>query len=186
MKRRLNHDEAELWGLVAKTARPLRPSKPAPLVQTLKKGKATASKPAFSIDHFEIGSRPGSRPLPQPTVRPKPTMDAKKFGKLKKGRLVPEATLDLHGMTQAEAYPELIGFVSRAATRGMRLVLVITGKGKSKNNEAFYEVSGVLRQNVPGWLASPAIKPLILEVVQAHQKHGGGGAYYVYLRRNGK
>ncbi|MFW5655927.1 MAG: Smr/MutS family protein, partial [Roseicyclus sp.] len=42
---------------------------------------------------------------------------------------------------------------------------------------------GVLKQQVPGWLTAPPLGALVLEVREAHQRHGGGGAYYVYLKR---
>jgi DNA-nicking Smr family endonuclease len=36
---------------------------------------------------------------------------------------------------------------------------------------------------VPHWLTSGALRPLVLQVTEAHRTHGGSGAYYVYLRR---
>jgi DNA-nicking Smr family endonuclease len=36
---------------------------------------------------------------------------------------------------------------------------------------------------VPGWLHLPPLGPAVLQVTEAHQRHGGSGAYYVYLRR---
>jgi DNA-nicking Smr family endonuclease len=32
-------------------------------------------------------------------------------------------------------------------------------------------------------LAMPPLSTAVLQVTQAHLRHGGGGAYYVYLRR---
>ena len=43
---------------------------------------------------------------------------------------------------------------------------------------------GVLRHQVPQWLSMPPLSALVLQITQAHVSHGGGGAYYVYLRRN--
>ena len=59
-------------------------------------------------------------------------MDAKAFARMSRGKLSPEARIDLHGMTLAEAHPELIGFILNAQAQGLRLVLVITGKGKRR------------------------------------------------------
>jgi DNA-nicking Smr family endonuclease len=42
---------------------------------------------------------------------------------------------------------------------------------------------GVLRHEVPHWLTSGALRPLVLQVTEAHRTHGGSGAYYVYLKR---
>ena len=36
---------------------------------------------------------------------------------------------------------------------------------------------------LPQWLAAPGLRHAVLEVVEAHRRHGGSGAYYVYLRR---
>src|SRR5437773_83320 len=48
---------------------------------------------------------------------------------LKRGKLAIDARVDLHGMTQAAAHRTLNRFLTTAAERGLRCVLVITGKG---------------------------------------------------------
>jgi DNA-nicking Smr family endonuclease len=111
-------------------------------------------------------------------------MDRKRFGKMKKGRLAPEARIDLHGMTIAQAHPALNRFILDAAARGARLVLVITGKGKLRDEGGpIPERLGVLRHQVPHWLSTAPLRAHVLQVTEAHVKHGGQGAYYVYLRR---
>jgi DNA-nicking Smr family endonuclease len=113
-------------------------------------------------------------------------MDAKAFGKMTRGKLLPEARMDLHGMTLAEAHPELIRFILGAHSAGLRLVLVITSKGKPKPDHGpIPQRAGVLRHQVPQWLRLPPLGPaVVLQVAEAHQRHGGAGAYYVYLRRS--
>ena len=86
--------------------------------------------------------------------------------------------MDLHGLTQAEAHADLTGFILLSHQIGRRLVLVITGKGRSEGQ------AGILRQQVPHWLSLPPLRPLVLQIAEAHQSHGGGGAIYVYLRKN--
>lgn len=111
-------------------------------------------------------------------------MDRKAFGKLKRGKLAPEARIDLHGMTVDRAHGALQGFIFRAHGQGKRLVLVITGKGKRSDEDGPMPVrQGVLRHNVPHWLSIPPLSGLVMQVTNAHNRHGGGGAYYVYLRR---
>jgi DNA-nicking Smr family endonuclease len=44
--------------------------------------------------------------------------------------------------------------------------------------------TGILRHSVPHWLAAPPLSGRILQVASAHNRHGGGGAFYVYLRRS--
>ncbi|MDG2404584.1 MAG: Smr/MutS family protein, partial [Paracoccaceae bacterium] len=64
------------------------------------------------------------------------------------------------------------------------LVLVITGKGKtSMDVNKVPRRTGVLKEKVPKWLCLPPVSLVILEISVAHLKHGGGGAFYVYLRR---
>lgn len=111
-------------------------------------------------------------------------MDAKTHGKMTRGKLSPEARLDLHGMTLAQAHPELIHFILNAQSAGMRLVLVITGKGKRRDDTGpIPQRMGALRHQVPQWLRMAPLGPAVLQVTEAHLKHGGSGAYYVYLRR---
>ena len=69
-----------------------------------------------------------------------------------------------------------------AQAGGLRLLLVITGKGRP-TEAAWPQRHGILRHSVPHWLAAPPLAGRILQVAPAHQRHGGAGAYYVYLRR---
>ena len=122
--------------------------------------------------------------LPDQIARSPVQMDKKTFGRMNKGRLQPEARLDLHGMTLDRAHPALVRFVLSNHASGKRLVLVITGKGKARDDGGPIPVRfGVLRHQVPQWLAMPPLSGAVLQITQAHQKHGGSGAYYVYLRR---
>jgi DNA-nicking Smr family endonuclease len=90
---------------------------------------------------------------------------------LRRGRIEPEARIDLHGMTHDGAYRALIHFLTRAQGEDKRVVLVVTGKG------------GVLREALPLWLGQSDLSPLVSGVAEAHIKHGGAGAFYVSLRR---
>ena len=114
-----------------------------------------------------------------------PAMDRKRFTQLKRGQLRPEAKLDLHGMTQERAHGALARFISSAQSSGKRLVLVVTGKGKDRDAGGPIPVRrGVLRHTVPEWLSMPPLSAHVLQIATAHRKHGGEGAYYVYLRRS--
>ena len=96
-------------------------------------------------------------------MKPAPVMDAKSFGKLTRGKLRPEGRIDLHGMTMAEAHPALQDFILGSAQLQRRLVLVITGKGKSKPDYGpVPERHGVLRHNVPIWLRQSPLSSVIL------------------------
>ena len=117
-------------------------------------------------------AKPRPHPLERPTHR-----------KISKGRIPIDAKLDLHDLSQIEAHRFLLLFLQRAHADGLRHVLVITGKG-SDAEPRFGEVApGVLRREAPRWLATPPLSQMIVNVSQAHDRHGGGGALYVYLKR---
>jgi DNA-nicking Smr family endonuclease len=111
-------------------------------------------------------------------------MDKKNFNRLLKGKMEIEGTIDLHGLTADQAKIKLIAFIDRSYTLGKRLIIVITGKGKHKGYDEFQRpINGVLRQSLPDWLSGPSVSDKVLQVTQAQPKHGGTGAFYVYLRR---
>ena len=107
-------------------------------------------------------------------------MDARKHAKMTRGKLEPEARIDLHGMTLAQAHPELTHFILGAHAQGLRLVLVITGKGSSLGSE------GALKRAVPLWFAMPEFRFIISSYEPAARHHGGEGALYVRLSRRGQ
>lgn len=122
-------------------------------------------------------STPGSR-LAEGPLR----MDPKTHKRMTRGKLRPEARLDLHGMTLSEAHPQLIEFVLSCHAAGMRLILVITGKGRGDHGPLPTR-PGALRHQVPFWLHSAPLSAAVQQATPAHLNHGGEGAYYVYLRR---
>ncbi len=190
-RRSLHPEEKELWQSVARTAQPLRPHAPeAPAPIDLPASLARPHPPEPPpLPTFRIGERSGpglaSRQPSQPPSAPL-RMDAKAFARMSRGKLLPEARIDLHGMTLAEAHPELVRFILNAQAQAMRLVLVITGKGRKGNDDGpIPQRMGVLRHQVPQWLARPPLGPVVLQVAEAHLRHGGAGALYVYLRRSG-
>lgn len=94
---------------------------------------------------------------------------------VRRGKVDLAARFDLHGHTQDSAWSALPAFLSRERAKGSRCVIVITGKGR--------EGSGVLRHNFLRWLEMPAAHALVSGYAQAHPRHGGSGAFYVFLRR---
>jgi DNA-nicking Smr family endonuclease len=100
---------------------------------------------------------------------------------LKKGEVIIEARLDLHGMTQAEAHAALNAFMMKAVKARRKCVLVITGKGLGGEGRGGRD--GVLKTNTPRWLAEPALAPHVLAIREAAPQHGGSGALYVLLRK---
>lgn len=110
--------------------------------------------------------------------------------KLEKGNMPIEGRIDLHGKTQDQAKTTLTSFVTRAYTQKKRCLLVVTGKGssKSKDHNIVSERSerGVIRKNLPMWLAQPPMNEMVISHIQAAPKDGGSGAFYIYLRNQTK
>ncbi|WP_246100717.1 Smr/MutS family protein [Palleronia caenipelagi] len=111
-------------------------------------------------------------------------MDAGRFRKMRSGKLEVEGRIDLHGLTLSEAHPRLMSFLFSSHAAGKRLVLVITGKGKDRDDgTAIPAHRGLLRHQVPHWITTGPAKSIVLQVTPAHRRHGGSGALYIYLRR---
>lgn len=185
-RRVLRPEEAELWSAVARTARAMHAAAPQnphlpvadPVAPPAKPQKPQAES---RISPFQLGERPAPS-VPTSPVKPALKMDARTHEKMVRGKLSPESRIDLHGMTLAEAHPELIRFLLNAHSDGQRLVLVITGKGKMTHDPVPRPI-GALRHQVPHWLRLPPLSQAVQQVAEANLKHGGSGALYVYLRR---
>lgn len=189
-KRTLSARERALWAEVVKSAAPMHKAAALPDDQV----SVTSPEPQpglppvdlpVPLQSFRVGERSVAQSAVVPPGRePHLRMDRRTFTQLKRGKSKPEARIDLHGMTAARAHSALVAFVLRAHAEGQRLLLVITGKGDPEGGGLYPEARGVLRRQVPHWLELPPLGPLILQVTEAHQRHGGSGAFYVYLRRS--
>ena len=188
--RHLSQEERALWDSVAHRTTPLDADRARTSDQNNPK-EDSKRQPREKLPRFEVSQSVKVSPkddlLPSIVDRLAAApvqMDHRSFTKLKRGKLKPEARLDLHGMTISQAHPELIRFIMGSSAMGRRLVLVITGKGKDRDDGGPIPIRhGVLRHQVPQWLALAPLGPLVLQVTPAHIRHGGEGAYYVYLRR---
>jgi len=133
-----------------------------------------------------------SKPATKAVQPAKPTggVDGHTGEKLRRGELRVDAKLDLHGLTEAVAHRTLQSFMLSAQRRGDKLLLVVTGKGApAADSDAPFDLElagrrrGVLKAMVPRWLGEPPLARLIADTRQAHRRHGGDGALYVYLRK---
>ena len=179
----VSDDDLALWKHVTRETEPLKkrgapkrgmaPERPVPEAkardQVPGKAKRAAIRPAASAP-----AKPAAPELDHGRVA---GVDRRSAGRMKRGRLPVEATLDLHGHTQDEAHAALGAFLAAAEARALRCVLVITGKGLTK------VTGGVLRNQVPRWLNEPANRARILAFDYAQPRHGGLGALYVLMRR---
>jgi DNA-nicking Smr family endonuclease len=101
-------------------------------------------------------------------------LDDKRWRALRRGRMKPERTLDLHGRRAQEAHDAVRGFLVDAFNNGLRCVAVITGRGSSPEG-------GVLRRELPHWLNAPDMRRLLLAA--AHPHAANTGAVHLMLRR---
>jgi DNA-nicking Smr family endonuclease len=173
--RPLAPDERALWDTVTRAVAPLRKRKPKKSEEAAGPAVTPPAKPA-------LGARPPPA-VPGKTQAPPPLapLGRRARSKLARGSEPIDDRIDLHGMTQADAHAALAHFLRRAQGRGARIVLVITGKG-ARAADAFSE-RGVLKRQVPHWLESAALRPLVIGFESAGTRHGGAGALYVRLRR---
>ena len=125
--------------------------------------------------------------MPPPKSPPLAPLDRRLKQRVARGREPIEARLDLHGMTQKQAHGALLRFLRRAQADGAKTVLVVTGKGSASRSRSGEHDDdrerGVLRRQVPMWLALPEFRLLVVGFDDAHVGHGGEGALYVRLRR---
>lgn len=116
-------------------------------------------------------------------------VDGRTDERMRRGLLEPDARLDLHGVTEKDAHRTLLLFLKGAQARNHKLVLVVTGKGKTLDPGAPFDMElnrrsrGVLRTAVPRWLNEREFAGLVAGTRAAHRRHGGEGALYIYLRK---
>jgi len=97
--------------------------------------------------------------------------------RLEKGEFRICAHLDLHGMPLEDARKAVDEFLATQQKRGHRCVLLVTGKGKNSLGGR-----GVLREQVPGWLARGPSSRRVLAFASARPCDGGLGALVVLMR----
>jgi DNA-nicking Smr family endonuclease len=181
--RSLTTDEEDLWSLVARTVRPLRSAMPIRkvakqlTVDAEKKGAVRETPRPVKNPTVSEPKAPAQRPASPPALSP---VMRKEKQKLARGHETIDARIDLHGMTQTEAHAALRGLLQRSQANGAKFVLVITGKGLPN---ASLNGRGVLRRQVPMWLALPEFRRYVAGFDVASASHGGEGALYVRLRK---
>ena len=183
--RTLTPDEEALWHSVMgesdPPAQPEREPPPAKKTQPPQAKGATAKPP-----HAMRETKPEVQ-----VVRGRGSvagLDKLNAQRLRRCQMTIEARLDLHGMTQGPAHSALSRFLVHGTQAGRRCVLVITGKGTPREEapDAGFMPDrslGVLRSEVPRWLAEPGAQAHVVAWAPAIPRDGGDGALYVLLRR---
>jgi len=174
-----DEDDALLWKRIADTTKPL-PGRSVKLPAARAKQRKPAAKtspPAPAAPPKQPERREPPKP---PELRPGEAkgLDRRTAERLRRGQFPIEARIDLHGQTQAEAHRALIAFVAGSHKAGRRCVLVITGKGSTSGGPG----RGVLRARLGDWLKEEAFRELVVRASPAHPRHGGSGAFYLFLK----
>jgi DNA-nicking Smr family endonuclease len=168
--RGLSEADRALWRAYAAQVAPLPgralPPEPAPAAAPAPATTAPIPAPA-----------PPARAWAPPDIGvnvPPAGLDDRRWRDLRRGRIRPERTLDLHGRRAQEAHTAVRGFLADAYADGLRCVAVITGRGSS-------EEGGVLRRELPHWLNAPDLRRILLGA--AHPHSANTGAVHLLLRR---
>jgi DNA-nicking Smr family endonuclease len=210
MTRRLEADEEALWAKVIASVTPLHPrssSRPRGSCAKGRRGAALAEETPTSPQapttaapaRRDAGPRKAKTPhIPPPNPSRPPTeslaetLDGSWDRRLSTGRLDPDITIDLHGLSREAARHLLHRRVHDAEARGLRTILVITGKGHMPGPAPADLVPGLaigkaprggIKAHLPRWLGEDSLSGRIAAVRRAHPKHGGEGAAYLILKR---
>jgi DNA-nicking Smr family endonuclease len=99
----------------------------------------------------------------------------RRMRQVRRGELVPEAQLDLHGLGRDDARERVRHFLDNAAYHGRKTVLIVTGRGKGSGGEPVLraEIERYLRYEAAAWVA---------EWGRAPARYGGEGALVVFLK----
>lgn len=189
-RRVLTAEEARLWSTVVRKIKPIAES-PVDSGTLVVAGQKLASqstgkkKPVKSLSPEKLAppllpSAPVAKKVPQVPFAP---LERQLRRGLSRGSSSVDATIDLHGMRQAEAHERLRCFILKAQRDGLKVVLVVTGKGNLADHDPSFDQRGVLRRNLPLWLRMPDLRPAIIGFEEASRQHGGSGAFYVRIRK---
>jgi DNA-nicking Smr family endonuclease len=156
----LTEADARAWLEITKSIKRVEPKNP--------KTKLNA--------HGDKRTKPAITTPPANLVLPNVSNTHLEISRRERGDIVIDAKLDLHGFTEAQAFDKLIAFVQGSFLSGHRMLLIITGKGT-------IDRPSILKSRVHAWINNESIAPLIIKASYAAKKHGGEGAFYLYLRK---
>ena len=96
-------------------------------------------------------------------------------------------SIDLHGYTLDEANKSIEDFIKKAFSENVNKLIVVTGKGLHSENEKDPYISkdlGILKYSVPEFITNnSSLMSMINEITDAKIEDGGGGAFYIFLKK---
>lgn len=164
----LSAEDLELWAAYSQTLSRLMP------------GRARLAKPPEKT--FEPPSPQHKQPPPPaagkiagPSLQlginaPPAGLDKSTWEKFRLQKIRAQARLDLHGHTARQAHGEVLRFLELSYASGLRCVEIITGNGE------------ILARELPHWLNTPVLRPMILSLAHPHARNSG--SVRVLLRRH--
>ena len=97
-------------------------------------------------------------------------------------------SIDLHGYSLDEANKTIEIFITKAYSENINKLIVVTGKGLHSQNEKDPYVSknlSILKYSIPEFISNNAnLMSMINEMSDAKIEDGGGGAFYIFLKKN--
>ncbi|HQT47141.1 MAG TPA: Smr/MutS family protein [Acidocella sp.] len=166
-RRGLSEADIKLWAAYSQTLNrlmpgrarlPVEPQMPVPAAQVGAEVAAPVQVPKVRAAH---------RPVSLEAIPA--GLDKSTWKKFASGKIRAEQRLDLHGHTAARAHHEVSHFIERAYGAHLRCIEIITGKGE------------ILAHELPHWLNTPGLRPLILAI--AHPHAANTGSVRILLRR---
>ncbi len=198
----VNDQDTALWQAVTKTVTPLAGSRPKANLPKLHRSDFPSHIRSiqnhtgrFQQDWQNLALHQES---PLPENLPESHLEKKLKRRITKGLQNVDRTIDLHGMTQDQAYNVLVNAIKGCIQRGDKVLLIVTGKGGKRFSQTssipaayrtradFDQGNGVLKRMVPNWLSGNDLRPFVQSFDTASPEHGGDGALYVILRRQAK
>ena len=108
--------------------------------------------------------------------------------KLQINKTIRTRSIDLHGYSLDGANKAIENFINKAFLENVNKLIVVTGKGTHSQNEKDPYVSkdlGILKYSVPEFISNNiSLMSLINEITDAKIEDGGGGAFYIFLKKN--
>lgn len=167
----LSAEDVELWAAYSRTLHRLMPGRNRLVVvaevptQLNQVESAPKPMPAPSPSHKKTPTPPMTLDVNAPPVG----LDKSTWSKFRLQKIRAEARLDLHGHTARQAHGEVLRFLEMSHATGLRCVEIITGNGET------------LARELPHWLNTPALRPMILSLAHPHARNSG--SIRVLLRR---
>ena len=108
--------------------------------------------------------------------------------KYQEKKILKTKSIDLHGYTLDEANKKIREFINKSFSENVNKLIIVTGKGLHSENEKDPYVSkdlGILKYSVPEVITKDKdLRSKINEITDAKIEDGGGGAFYIYLKKN--